>query len=75
MIGVPIAPCSRSAAPSPSRMPVVTHENCRAARSATRLANGLARRPRNALISSPVSMPTGHAVAHKPQAAQVSIPW
>ena len=49
--------------------------NSGAAYPATCFTIGPARRPRKAMISMPVSMPTGHAVAHRPQAAQVSRPW
>ena len=56
MVDVPTRPCIRSAAPSPTRMPAVTPANCFAATPATRLDSGLARRPRKALMSRPVSM-------------------
>ena len=59
----------------PARTPLVTAPKWSPATAASRLAVALAFRPRSALISTPTSMPTGHAVAHSPQPAQVSIPW
>ena len=74
MSRVPSSACAASAAARPARRPpwpaavVLGHV---AARS---FAAGVRASARSRLVSLPVSMPTGQAVAQSPQAAQVSTP-
>ncbi len=70
----PTAPEMAPPIRSPARAPRSTRSQRRAARSATRSSRGPCSAVRSSLTSLPVSIPSGHACAQLPSAAQVCSP-